>query len=66
MAGAGAVLTVVMIGYQKMTDKAYLLERMPSVNDDQLHDFIERVGIKEDSGIEIDTARNQAYNEMMK
>lgn len=49
-----------------MTDKDYLLERIPNATDDQLHDYIERVGIKEDSGIEIDTARNQAFNEMMK
>lgn len=47
-----------------MTDKAYLLERIPHVNDDTLHDFIERVGIKEDSGIEIDAARYQAFREI--
>lgn len=49
-----------------MTDKAYLLERLPNANADTLHDFVVRVGMKEDSGIEIDTARNQAYREMMK
>jgi len=49
-----------------MTDKAYLLERIPTATDDQLHDFVERVGIKEDSGINEDEAREQAYREMMK
>lgn len=47
-------------------DKTYLLERIPQATDDTLHDFIERVGIKEDSGISIDEARNQAYRDMMK
>lgn len=41
-------------------DKTYLLERIPDATDDQLHDYTERVGIKDDSGIDEETARQEA------
>ncbi|MGZ4968021.1 MAG: hypothetical protein ACXV8O_01270 [Methylobacter sp.] len=33
-------------------------------NVDKEHDFIERVGMKHDSGISLDDARNQAWKEV--
>lgn len=46
-----------------MTDKEYLLERIPNATEAKMHDFIERVGIKEDSGIDEETARREALEE---
>ena len=45
-------------------DREFLLYHRPFSTDKDIHDFIERVGIKQDSGIPENEARIQTKQEM--
>lgn len=55
--------------YMEPSDKGWLRAHFPRATADQIHDFIERVGMITDSsknsGDDIHKARLKAFNEMM-